>query len=178
MRSYLRSNSPKRAVWNPRHSQERDNEPPRAVPEGLDEARLDNITDQVLAFNDPKILLGSMANMIQIMREAAGGNGDAFQRIFEHVTHAITQSRHLDVFGVRNPAPPYSGLPTEGEATADLAVAVPEYTPPPPCYTRYPVSPPQPLRSRKRKRERQDDDGEEDNEERKHKAQSREENGK
>ncbi|KAK1777541.1 hypothetical protein QBC45DRAFT_394196 [Copromyces sp. CBS 386.78] len=146
MRSYLRSNSPKRAVWNPRHSQERDNELPRAVPagHGLDEARLDTIADQM-------------------MREAAGGNGDAFQRIFKHVTDAITQSRHPDVFGVRNPTPPYSGLPTEGEATADLAVAVPEYTPPPPRYTRYmyPVSPPQPLRSQKRKRERQDDDGEE-----------------
>ncbi|CCC10453.1 hypothetical protein SMACR_08005 [Sordaria macrospora] len=171
---HLRSNSPKTEVWNPHHSEERDAEPP--LPAGLDEARLEAITDQILgllAQNFPDTPMESMANMVRIMREAANGNADAFRTIMEHVMDAITQSHHPEDFGVRNPAPSYSGLPTEGDVTVELEVAVPEYRPPPPSYTEDSQQSFQPPRGHKRKREQQDEDGVGDDQERERKRQCR-----
>lgn len=94
--------------------------------------------------------MASALNMIMIIREEANGDEERFDRIHDHVMDAITRSARPEEFGVRNPAPSYSELPTGAEVTVELAVAVPEYRSLPPRYTRA-SGPLKPLAGRKRK---------------------------
>ncbi|KAJ4379475.1 hypothetical protein N0V85_008862 [Neurospora sp. IMI 360204] len=153
---------------SPRRSQSPDNQPspPRlqrenaavdapGAPAELDEDRLAAIANRVLDSFDPNDFFGSMATAFERMRDASRGNPDTFRAIGRHAISEINRRRNPED-GILDPAPPYKALPMEGEVTVGLSLPEPEYTPPPPPYTRYP-------RGQKRKREGDDngEDGEE-----------------